>query len=64
MKPASHPFPHSWEIPSGFPHSYELNDWIYVFSCILDSNHRHRKGLVTDVTGPQPNVCPGTLTSV
>ena len=26
-------------------------------------NHRRRKGLVTDVSGPQRNVCPGTLTA-
>jgi hypothetical protein len=56
------PFPHSLEIPSGFPHSHGLGDWIYVFSCSLNSNHRHRKGLVTDVSGPQRNACPGTLT--
>jgi hypothetical protein len=48
------PFPHSLEIPSGFPHSHGLCDWTYVFS--------HRKGLVTDVSGPQRNACPGTLT--
>ncbi len=57
------PFPHSLEIPSGFPHSHGLDDWIYVFWCPLKSNHRHRKGLVTDVSGPQRNACPGTLTS-
>jgi hypothetical protein len=28
----------------------------------FNSNHRHRKGLVTDVSGPQRNACPGTLT--
>ena len=56
------PFPHSLEIPSGFPHSHGLDDWIYVFSCPLTPNHRHRKGLVTDVSGPQRNACPGTLT--
>src|SRR5580704_412350 len=54
-------FPHSLEIPSGFPHSSGLYDWIYVFSSPLNSNHRHRKGLVTDVSGPQRNACPGTL---
>ncbi len=58
------PFPHSLEIPSGFPHSHGLDDWIYVFSCPLNSNHRHRKGLVTDVSGPQRNACPGTLTGL
>ncbi len=45
-----------------FPHSHGLDDWIYVFSCPLHSNRRHRKGLVTDVSGPQRNACPGTLT--
>jgi integrase len=34
----------------------------YVFSYFLNSNHRHRKGLVTDVSGPQRNARPGTLT--
>jgi len=56
------PFPHSLEIPSGFPHSHGLDGWIYVLSCPLNSNHRHRKGLVADVSGPQRNACPGTLT--
>ena len=37
------------------------DDWVYVFSCPLYSNHRYRKGLVTDVSGPQRNACPGTL---
>jgi hypothetical protein len=40
------------------------DDWIYVFSCPLHSNHHHRKGLVTDVSGPQRNACPGTLTVI
>jgi hypothetical protein len=26
------PFPHSLEIPSGFPHYHGLDDWMYVFS--------------------------------
>ena len=55
------PFPHSLEIPSGLPHFHGLDDWVYVFSCPLYSNHRYRKGLVTDVSGPQRNACPGTL---
>jgi hypothetical protein len=54
-------FPHSLEIPSGLPHSHGLDGWIYVLSYPLNSNHRHRKGLVTDVSGPQRNACPGTL---
>jgi len=53
------PFPHSLEIPSGFPHSHGLDDWIYVFV----PAQLHRKGLVTDVSGPQRNACTGTLTS-
>jgi len=55
------PFPHSLEIPSGLLHSHGLDGWIYVLSYPLNSNHRHRKGLVTDVLGPQRNACPGTL---
>ena len=30
------PLPHSLEIPSGFPHSHGLDDWIYVFSCPIE----------------------------
>jgi hypothetical protein len=56
------PFPHSVEIPSGFPHSHGLDYWTYVFSCPLNSNYLHRKGIVTDVSGPQRNAFPGTLT--
>jgi hypothetical protein len=37
------------------PASHGLDDWIYVFSCPLNSNHRHGKGLVADVSGPQRN---------
>jgi hypothetical protein len=50
------PFPHSLDIPSGFPHSHCLDDWVYVFSCPLYSKHRRRKGLVTDVSGPHPQL--------
>src|SRR5271156_1772543 len=35
----------------------------YMSSHAFQSNHRHRKGLVTDVSGPQRNACLGTLTS-
>jgi hypothetical protein len=34
----------------------------YMSSRALNSKHRRRKGLVTDVSGPQRNACPGTLT--
>ena len=57
MKPASHPS-HSLEIPSGLPHSHGPGRLDIVLSCPLNSNHRHRKGLVTDVSGPQRNACP------
>ena len=56
------PFPHSLEIPSGFPHSHGLADWIDVFSFPFNLNYCRRKGLVTDVSGPQRNACSGTLT--
>jgi hypothetical protein len=60
MEPASHPSHTLWKslryshITNGVDHC------TYVFSCLLNSNHRHRKGLVTDVSGPQRNACPGT----
>jgi hypothetical protein len=62
MKHGFPPFPHYLENPFGIPHSHGRDDWIYVFSCLLNPNRRHRKGLVTDVSGPQRNACSGTLT--
>jgi len=50
------PFPLLLEIPSGLPHSHR-------FDGEFNISNQHRKGLVTDVSGPQRNVCPGTLTS-
>jgi len=56
------PFPHSLEIPSGFPHSHGLDDWGYMSSrAHFNWKRCYRKGLVTDVSGPQGNACPGTL---
>jgi predicted permease len=55
------PFPHSLEIPPGFPHSHGLDDWIYMSFRAPELKNRHRKGVVTDVSGPQRNGCPGTL---
>jgi len=57
------PFPHSLEIPSGFPHSHDLDDWRYMSSRAPQLKRCCREGLVTDVSGPQRNACPGTLTS-
>jgi hypothetical protein len=57
------PFPTLFGNPSGiptFPRPRRLD------SCLLITpstrNHGRRKGLVTDVSGPQRNACPGTLT--
>ena len=64
MMPAIPPFPHSLEIPFGIatlPRPLRL-DICLLFSCPLNSNYRHRKGLVTDVSVPQRNACPGTFT--
>ena len=55
------PFPHSLESLRD-SHIHGLDDWMYVFSCPSTRTIRHRKGLVTDISGPQRNVCPGTLT--
>jgi hypothetical protein len=60
------PFPHFLEIPLGLPHSHRLSDEIDVSKQFAKAapnwNCQHRKGLVTDVSGPQRNVCSGTLT--
>jgi len=60
------PFPLLLEIPSGFPHSPRIDDGIHHFKRLREASgwcrSRHRKGLVTDVSGPQRNACPGTLT--
>lgn len=31
------------------------------YAAAVDLNHRQRKGLVMDVSGPPRNACPGTL---
>jgi len=60
------PFPHSLEIPLGLPHSHRLGDGIDISKQFAKAapnwTCQHRKGLVTDVSGPQRNACPGTLT--
>src|SRR5713101_7313478 len=61
MKPASHPSHTLWKslwdshIPTASTTGYMS------YRALLKSNRRHRKGLVTDVSGPQRNACPGTL---
>jgi hypothetical protein len=61
------PFPHSLEIPLGFPHSHGL-DCGHVSKVNNKSKARkpdlrpfHRKGLVTDVPGPKCNERSSTL---
>jgi hypothetical protein len=60
MKPASHTL---WKSLRDY-HIPTASTAGYMSSYPLKSNHRHRKGLVTDVSGPQRNACPGTLTSL
>ena len=60
-KPASHPSHTLWKSLRD-SHIPTASTTGYVFSCHLNPNHRHRKGLVTDVSGPQRNGCTGTLT--
>ena len=60
MKPASHPSHTLWNpfgIPT-FPPPRRLDTCLLM---PLKPKHRYRKGLVTDVSGPQRNACPGTL---
>ncbi len=38
------PFPHSLEIPKGFPHSRGLDEWIVVVSYPLNSNSSPLQG--------------------
>jgi hypothetical protein len=62
MKPASHPSHTLWKSLRD-SHIPTASTTGYMFPMPVNSNHRHRKGLVTDVSGPQRNACPGTLTS-
>jgi transcription elongation factor GreB len=55
------PFPLLLEIPSGFPHFQRFGDGIIFKTKISNQLLVGRKGLVTDVSGPQRNACPGTL---
>ena len=56
------PFPLLLEIPSGFPHFQRFGDVIIFKAKTPNELFVGRKGLVTDVSGPQRNACPGTLT--
>jgi hypothetical protein len=59
------PLPLLLEIPSGFPHSHRFDDGIDISKQLqkqqIGWSCQHRKGLVTNVSGPQRNACPGTL---
>jgi hypothetical protein len=61
MKPASHPSHTLWKSLRD-SHIPTASTTGYMFPMPVNSTHRHRKGLVTDVSGPQRNACPGTLT--
>jgi hypothetical protein len=54
------PFPHSLEIPAGFPHSHGLDDELSIFKQDK-TKPKPPQGAVTDVPGPKRNACPGTL---
>jgi hypothetical protein len=60
MMPAFHPSHTLWKSLWDF-HISTASTTGYMSSYALKPNHRHRKGLVTDVSGPQRNACPGTL---
>jgi hypothetical protein len=55
------PFPHSLESLRD-SHIPTASTTGYMSSNALKPKHRFRKGLVTDVSGPQRNACPDTLT--
>jgi hypothetical protein len=62
MMPAFHPSHTLWK-SLWDSHISTASTTGYMSSYALKPNHRHRKGLVTDVSGPQRNACPGTLTA-
>ena len=61
-------FPHTLEIPPGFPHSHGFDDDYHSIKDrqsppqTRNQSHSHRKGLVNHVPGPKRKGCPGTLT--
>ncbi len=60
MMPASHPSHTLWKSVRGstFPRPRRLDICLLM---PLKPNHRLRKGLVTDASGPQRHTCPGAL---
>jgi hypothetical protein len=58
------PFPHSLEIPSGFPHYHGLDDESGSLKQGQNSKMKPKplRGAVTHVFGLFCNACPGTLT--
>ena len=63
MMPASHPSHTLWKSlrDSHIPTASATG---HMSSCPPHTNRSPRKGLVTDVSGPQRNACPGTLISL
>src|ERR1700710_1665315 len=62
MKPASHPSHSLWKSLRDSHTPTASTTGIYILSFPFNLNHCHREGVVTDVSGPQRNACPGTLT--
>jgi hypothetical protein len=59
------PFPLLLEIPPGFPHSHRVDDRFRSqneLNLRIVYSFRLRKGVVTNVSGPQRNACRSTLT--
>jgi hypothetical protein len=62
------PFPHSLEIPTGFPHYHRYDDYYISLKDrqslpqTRNQSHFRRKGLVNHVPGLKRKGCPGTLT--
>jgi hypothetical protein len=61
MMPAFHPSHTLWKSLRD-SHIPTASTTGYISFHTLKPNHRYRKGLVTDVSGPQRNASPGTLT--
>jgi hypothetical protein len=64
------PFPHSLEIPAGFPHYHGYGDDYHLSEDrqsppkTRNQSHSHRKGLVNHLPGLKRKGSPGTLSMV
>jgi hypothetical protein len=68
LKAGFPPFPHSLEIPAGFPHYHGYGDDYHLSEDrqsppkTRNQSHSHRKGLVNHLPGLKRKGSPGTLT--